>query len=463
MDNNSFRLPLNCVDTGFLALICINETPQFHWVMKIDGEIDHDSLNQALLTVLKAHSNLSARTFTRHMRPFRRIENPAETSILTYLDLNQSQGKQDAAESDTHLRFREALDEWFNRPFDPFREFPVSVLFVRKSSSESHLIFSFDHSSLDGVRSLRFMEEVVKIYNGGAHPAVSSPSHLRRSKGDELLRFAGDQRAVTKSFYRKIFSSLLRRIFISPLNPPSRVFHDKSQRGSETAYLLGNINQAELNRIRLRAKAAGFTVNDVLLAACFRVIDKWNGLHHKAARKVTIMVPVNIGPESFKDVISNQLSYVSVSTQPRERADPSTLISKVSKDMRSMVKNGIPFSMVYFLHFVSYAPLPLLKVFAKFLMAVPIHVDTILLSNLGIIWPEAAGEPQMGDSKIKDITFMVPVVTPMGLSLGTHTNHGSLHICLGYKTGLFSRGKAQEFLDMYLEEVRSLAVVNILV
>jgi hypothetical protein len=44
----------------------------------------------------------------------------------------------------------------------------------------------------------------------------------------------------------------------------------------------------------------------------------------------------------------------------------------------------------------------------------------------------------------------------MGLSLGTHTNHGSLHICLGYKTGLFSKEKAQEFLDMYLEEVRCL-------
>ena len=47
------------------------------------------------------------------------------------------------------------------------------------------------------------------------------------------------------------------------------------------------------------------------------------------------------------------------------------------------------------------------------------------------------------------------VVTPMGLSLGTHTNHGSLHVCLGYKTGLFSKEKAREFLDMYLEEVRN--------
>jgi len=453
MDHHDFLLPLNCVDTGFLALICINETPYFHWMVKLDGEIDGALLNQAVLAVLRVHPNLSARMCTRYMRPFRRIEHPAESEVLTYLDLGQSPGKEGAAESELH--FEKALTEWLNKPFDPFKEFPVRVLFVRKSSSESHLVFSFDHSALDGVRSLRFMEEVVKIYNGSAHPDASLLSELRRSKGDELLGFARSQRVVTKSFYRKVFTSLFHRFFIAPLNPPSRVFHDKSQRGNVTAYLLGSMAQAELDQIRLRAKSAGFTINDVLLAACFRAIDRWNSLHRKAARKVTIMVPVNIGPESFKDIISNQLSYVSVSTRPRERADPSALLRKIKKDMRSMVKAGTPFSIIYFLHFISYAPLPLLKAFARFLMTVPIHVDTILLSNLGVIWPETSGEPQIGGSKIKDVTLMVPVVTPMGLSLGTHTNHGSLHVCLGYKTGLFSREKAQQFLGIYLEEVRS--------
>lgn len=446
--------PLNCVDTGFLALICINETPYFHWMMKIDGEIDHASLNGSLLAVLQAHPNLSARMCTRHMRPFRRIVDPAESNMVTYLDLSQSQVKEGLTDSEIDLRFQETLTEWLNRPFDPFKEFPVRVLSVKRSSSESRLIFSFDHSSLDGVRSLRFIQEVVKIYSSGAHPEVSHLSDLRRTKGDELLGFAQRQRAITKNFYRKVFFSLFHRIFIRPLNPPSRIFHDKSQRGNVTAYLMGGIGQAELDQIRFGAKAAGFTVNDVLLSACFRTIDRWNSLHHKAARKITIMVPVNIGPESFQDVVSNQLSYVSVSTYPQERADPSVLIRRIKKDMRSMVKDGIPFSMVYFLHFVSYAPLPLLKMFAKLLMSVPIHVDTILLSNLGVIWPETGGEPQIGSSKITDVALMMPVVNPMGLSLGMHTNHGSLHICLGYKTGLFSQEKAQEFLDMYLGEVR---------
>ena len=375
-----------------------------------------------------------------------------ESTMLTYLNLSDKS----PANGETDLRYEEALTEWVNRPFDPFQEFPVRVLFIKKASSESHLVFSFDHSSLDGIRSLRFIEEVVRIYNGGAQPKPSFLVELRRSKGDELLGFARGERAIHKSFYRKVFISLFHRFFIRPLNPPCRVFHDKSERQSVTAYHLGSINQAEMDWIRSRAKAAGFTINDVLLAACFRVIQKWNYVHHKAAGKVSIMVPVNLGPESFKDVISNQLSYVSVSARPQERADPLVLIRKIRKDIRSMVESGVPFSMIYFLHFVSYLPLPVLKALARLLMSVPVQVDTIMLTNMGLIWPEAVREEQMGGSRIKDIAALNPVITPMGLSITIHTNHGSLHVCLGYKTGLFSKEKAQQFLDMYLEELRSL-------
>ena len=452
MDDCGFLFPLNGIDTGLFALTSINETPQFHWIVKIDGEIDGTSLNQALSAVLKAHPNLSAKMCTRHMRRFRRTVDATGVALLTYLDLSDKS----PAAGETDLRYEEALAEWVNRPFDPFQDFPVKVLLTKKAGSESHLVFSFDHSALDGIRSLRFIEEVVKTYNGGAQPEPSSLHELRSSKGDELLGFARSQRAIRKGFYRKVFTSLLHRLFISSLNPPSRVFHDKPEQRNVTAHLLGSIDLAELDRILSGAKAAGFNINDVLLAACFRVVEKWNNLHHKAAGKVSIMIPVNLGPESFSDVISNQLSYISMSSRPQERSDPLALIRKTKSDLRSKIEGGVPFSIVYPLRLASYAPLPLLKAMARLLMSVPILVDTIMLTNMGIIWPEAASEEQMGGSRIKDITALNPVVTPLGQSITIHTNHGSLHVCLGYKTGLFSKEKAQQFLDMYLEEVRSL-------
>jgi hypothetical protein len=79
-----------------------------------------------------------------------------------------------------------------------------------------------------------------------------------------------------------------------------------------------------------------------------------------------------------------------------------------------------------------------------------------MLTNMGMIWPEATREEQMGGSTITDISALNPVVAPMGQTITIHSNHGSLHVCLGYKTGLLSKEGAQRFLDMYLEEVRSL-------
>jgi NRPS condensation-like uncharacterized protein len=452
MDDRGLLFPLNSIDTGLFALISISETPQFHWIVKVDGEIDGTSLNQGLSAVLKAHPNLSARMCTRRMRRFRRVVDATGAILLTYLDLSDKS----PADEETDLRYEEALTEWVNRPFDPFREFPVRVLLIKKASSESHLVFSFDHSSLDGIRSLRFIEEVVKIYNGGPQPEPSSLHELRRSNGDELLGFAGSQRATRKGFYRMVFTSLFHRFFVSSLNPPSRVFHDRSERRSSTAHLLGSVDLAELNGLLSSAKAAGFNINDVLLAACFRVIEKWNSLHRKATGRVSIMVPVNVGPESLRDVISNQLSYVSVSAKSQERSDPLALIRKTREDLRSMMASGIPFSVVYFLRLATYAPLPLLKALTRLLLVVPVQVDTIMLTNMGMIWPEAAREEQMGGSRITDIAALNPVVNPLGQTITVHTNHGSLHVCLGYKTGLFSKDKAQQFLDMYLDEVRSL-------
>jgi NRPS condensation-like uncharacterized protein len=386
------------------------------------------------------------------MRRFRKIEDAAESTLLTYLNLSD----RSPTGGGTDLRYEEALAEWVNRPFDPFREFPVRVLFIKKPSSESHLVFSFDHSSLDGIRSLRFIDEVVRIYNGGAPSEPSFLVELRRSKGDELLGFARSQRAICKGFYREVFAGLFHLFLLRPFHPPSRAFHDKSEQPSVTAHTLGSIDRAELGLIQSGAKAAGFTVNDVLLAACFRVVQKWNNLHRKAAGNVSIMVPVNLGPDSLRDVISNQLSYVSLSASPRESSDPLVLLRKIRKDMRSTAESAAPFCMVYFLHFASYLPQPLLKALARLLMSVPIQVDTIMLTNMGLIWPEAVRDEQMGGSRIKDVVALNPVINPMGIGITIHTNHDRLHVCLGYKTGLFSKEKAQQFLDMYLEEVRSL-------
>jgi NRPS condensation-like uncharacterized protein len=202
-------------------------------------------------------------------------------------------------------------------------------------------------------------------------------------------------------------------------------------------------------------------MNDVLLAACFKTIDTWNNLNGKSSRKIRIMVPVDIGPPDFRDLISNQIGFVSLSLMPRDRAEPAVLLQKVSTEMSSMLRDGIAFWLVYFCSLAHYLPMPGTKAIVKFLILTRIYIDTVVFSNLGMIGPQNGEGYALGTSRIVDMGIVMPVVTPQGLSILVYTYNNRLYITVAYKAGLFSKEKAQMFLDYYVAELRNYPVASI--
>jgi hypothetical protein len=456
MVKDSVFIPLNCVDKGLVALNEIRECLRFHWILRICSEVDYTLLNEALLKALEDHPNLRTRLCTRYMRPFRRIYDAREGNIMTRLDLYQLQQANGLTAAEVDKRYEEILANWLNGPFSAFEEFPLRVLFIRKSSSDLYLIFTFDHSALDGLRAIRFIREVFRRYDGDETPKISLLKDFRHSKGDELLEFARAKRAKTKGFRHRILFNLLHRFLVGPIRPPARIFCHSSRWSEEINCCFRMMDPVDTGQIGVKARAAHVTVNDVLLAACFKAIERWNGLHGKKSQKITIMVPVDIGPVTFGDVISNQLSYISLATLPRDREDVLVMLRKIRKDITSMVKEGIQFSIIYFLHFASALPLPLAKVLAKSFMLTRVYVDTTIFSNLGVVHPESWEKSRISSARIADINGVMPLVTPMRLSLGAYIYNGSLHFNMTYKTSFFSKDEAQEFLNLYLEEVRTI-------
>ncbi len=455
------HIPLNCVDKGLLALSGTNDYPHFHWIMKISGDIDEVSLSRAILSAFNTHPNMATKVYRHNLRTFRRTETPVVQNVLSFIDLTGQQKTNLSTESGLPLTYEEILDTWINKSFDPTKEFPVRILLLKTKATESHLVFSFDHSSVDGIRSLRFIQEVVSAHNGRPIPRPSLSNTIRHVKRDQLIEFARRQKDITKGFYKNVISSILYRLFVAPTSPPSRVFTDKKEKSDTTGHCFGTIDAWELEQIQEKARAACVTLNDIFLAACFRTIDYWNNMHGKGCRKITIMVPTNIGLDTLDDIISNQVSCISLPTMPQDRTNPIELLHKIRRDMTSMIKNGISFSIIYYLYFLSFLPLPLVKTIARIILFLRVYIDTIILSNLGVIWPSAWGDARIGNAKIEDINLVMPVVTTMGLSLGTCTYNGRLQICLSYKTSMFTEENAQRFLSLYLEELRNYPIVGI--
>jgi NRPS condensation-like uncharacterized protein len=461
-------IPLNCVDKSLLAFENADQRMTYHGILSIEGEIDADRLNQALLFVLRFHPTLRTVVRTKPFRLFRQIQDASDRKILEVRDLVDLQLVKDLSDVEIDTEYERCLSEWINRPLDVGREFPFRVLLLRKRTAESSLIFTFHHFATDAIRAIHFVNEVLSRYNNETPNRYLLPEDIRiYHRGDELMELARYERPKTEGFYGKMLTYLFYYFLIHPFSHPSRIFHDGFEQSEEIHFCSGKINPTELQEMKSKSRSVKGTMNDILTAACFRTIEKWNRLHGKESKKISLMVPVNIGPKELQHITSNQISFLSLSSIPEDRADPARLLRKVVTRTAStinhnglaVVRGGDAFSIVYFAHLLSRLPLAIMRAALKFILF-PLHGDTVLLTNLGVIRPWGTRQKEIkGDSfKIVDITPVAQVFDFMGMSLCIGNYNSHLNVCLSYKTSHFSKEKAQEFLDSYLEEIKNYQV-----
>lgn len=450
--------PLNCVDKALLALHSKDEPMVFHIILAIDEVVDPVRLKSALMTVLHRHPSLRSTIHTGSLAQVREARNKCDDEILTLWDLAAPEDLAGADQSHIGAWYRRRLSEWMNKPLDPSKVLPCRVLILRKTLKEYSLVFTFHHSAADGLHAFLFISEVIQDYNGVAENASPSMCSLTEERGDELVALAQARRLKVKHFYLRIIASLAHRFLLAPLSPNARICRISSKPSHEINFCQGSLPPHELRQIQSRSRSVGATVNDVLLAACFRTIEQWNEMYGKRSRKISIMVPVDVSSASPSPVSANQVSFISVSTTRMERSDHDELLHVVIRRKSHMLRNGVAFPIVYAAHFCTHLPPAIPKAVAKFLMATRIYLDTILLTNVGLIWPTvtASGEGiKMGNARITDVVGTAPVVSPMGISLWVGTCEGHLRIALSYKTQQFSEAQARTFLNLYLHELRS--------
>jgi NRPS condensation-like uncharacterized protein len=461
-------IPLNCVDKSLLAFENADQRMTYHGILSIEGEIDADRLNQALLFVLRFHPTLRTVARTKPFRLFRQIQDTSGRKILEVCDLVALQQVKGLSDVEIDTEYERCLSEWINRPMDVEKEFPFRVLLLRKRAAESSLIFTFHHFATDAIRAIHFVNEVLARYNNSTVDRYLLPEDIRMyHRGDELMELARYERPKTEGFYGKMLSFLFYYFLIHPFFHPSRIFHDRLEQSQEINFCSGKINPTELQQMKSKSRSVKGTINDILTAACFRAIEKWNKRHGKRSKKISLMVPINIGPKELQHITSNQISFLSLSSIPEDRADAGRLLRKVVARTASTInhnglavmRGGDAFSIVYFANFFAHFPLAMMRAALKFILF-PLHGDTVLFTNLGTVRPWGAKQKELkGDSfKIVDITPVAQVFDVMGMSLCIANYNSHLSICLSYKTSHFSKEKVEEFLDSYLEEIRNYQV-----
>lgn len=452
MARRSDNVSMNCMDMTWLALDSINERIVFHAILVIDGDVDPAKLNNAILATVHRHPALRTvlrRKFLRHYREYRDNIDP---QLLEVHDMSSS------GDESVHKRH---ITEWVNRPLDPKKELPFRILLLKRGPGQYWLAFTFHHYATDALRALRFVNEMIREYNKtGETEAAPGKTALEDTvtahRMDELLPLIRRPKSMVKWYYPKIASSLFHRFVISLFSPPSRIFHDRSSgKSGEVSFIRTWMDSIELSEIDAKSRVLGATVNDVLLAACFKTIEKWNQMHGKSSGKISIMVPVDVGRRMSQHIVSNQISYVSPATMPEERVDHVGLLKKVSKRTGCVIRNGNAFSMIYFTYLIGRMGFATMKVVGELFIATRVYIDTTLLTNVGRIRLGDGNEPRLGDAQITDIFGVTPVVTAWGMSMVTAVFNGRLHLGLTYRPTRFSDQTAHSFLNLYVEEIRN--------
>jgi NRPS condensation-like uncharacterized protein len=449
----------NCVDKALLALESKNERMVFHIMLAIQGAIDPVKLNHAVLYVMCRHPTMRSLLRNKWFGHHREIQEDPQGEIVTVRSVDESETQRGLGHVRSDATHEEHLLQWLNQPLDVRESLPLRVLLLKRESSDHLLVFTFHHHAADGIRCLNFMKEVIDSYNGETNADMSPVGDAcNLHKRDEVLNLIKDSRSRTRHFHSQVLSNLFHRFVIAPMSPPARIFHDRTGPLSpEVWFLCEKIEPLELERLESRSRASGATLNDLLLASCFKAVEKWNTQHGRPCQKISIMVPVDIGRHGPRHIVSNQVSYISPATTPEDRADPSALLAKTSTARVSLLKNGSASSMVYFTYLLSFLPLPLLRAVGRLLLLTKVCVDSVLLTNLGSIWAPSAGravgKTRVGDATVYDVTIATPVITPFRMGIAVATYNAALSICLSYRTCLVSTEKARAFLALYIEEI----------
>ena len=199
------------------------------------------------------------------------------------------------------------------------------------------------------------------------------------------------------------------------------------------------------------------TVNDLLVAALIRAVDRWNAAQDQHSGLIRISVPVNdrdrrgrwTGP-------GNQTRLIRVTAGSRERADPARLLAHVAAQTRAgKQRQAGGLDATSRLLATGWAPTALKRPAVRLArrVAAPVCTDTALLSNLGTL-PDP---PSFNGSGTEPVWFSGPAQMPRGLGVGAVTTAGRLHLCVHYRHALLDRSAAADFTVLYCQALGELA------
>jgi NRPS condensation-like uncharacterized protein len=302
---------------------------------------------------------------------------------------------------------------------------------------------------MDGFGAMQLLRWVARAYAGQAPPPP--PLDLLALHRVPVCPTSGTTRGVW--LYRAALEKVRNR-----LAPPALVAPDHGGETTGVDYHLVTLSEDDTATL-VHFDHPG-TSTDVLLTALHLAIASWNAQHGSSDGRISVLVSANLrSPELPEAAVGNFSVTARVSTSRRHRRHPGQALRVVSSQTSLNRRRRTGVALLEALH-----RLGLLTLWARQSVIVlqPVsgnrYVDTAMLCNLGRL----RNPPDFGadGGTPVDVWFSPPTRIPIGLTVGTATVRGRLHLVLRYPRRLFDEGAAARFARCYVEQLRRMPAAS---
>jgi hypothetical protein len=318
----------------------------------------------------------------------------------------------------------------------------------------------FHHASCDAVGAMVFLEDLLIAYvrrePDAPPPALPPLDEAALRRRGELLR---PPHSVARKIQRRLIGLARSWRFISgrpqPLGPCDGDWEASAPQVYPAACTRA-LDADETAALVDAAKAAGATVNDLLLRDWFLAADAWRrGRPSPHGGRLRLGVPINLRTHAHAGIpAANVVSLVFLDRGRRALADPARLLRSIHGELDRIKRLRIAGCFLAGMDFAQRLPSWMLHA-----MRGRRCWASAVLSNLGRVLetsPLARREPRLAlpGAVLEGIDFLPPLRALTHAALGVLTYAGRLALALHYDARAIRPLQAEDLIETFVRRLR---------
>ncbi len=423
--------------------------------LKFAGPFDAPAFERGVLQAVERHPLLRARLEGERPADFTWVASPDPRPYLDVAPLDAPLRFPGAEQID--LRNANGLRIWVRTGAD------------HDGAQKTEMRFQFHHSCCDGLGAYRFIEDTLACYHREVVPGEHQP--LRPLNSEALARRADYGLSWWKLLLRlpaEIWGAVVGLAVFLIVRPRPLKTSERPAPGSDDGltlldYPAFKFDAETSRRLRDVAKAAGATMNDLLLCELFRAMSRWNAMNDPRAGggNLRIMMPVSLRVAADElTPAANIVAMVNLDRNLTMYKNPRLLLTTIRLETRFLQYFRFGLAFIRCITFFGWIPGGI-----EFMASGSRCYATSVLSNLGRVLVETPnpwqnGRLVAGDLVLEAIESAPPVRPHTHTSLTCLFYDGRLSVIQNYDRHHFTPAAAEALMQVTIDQLRESAAAG---